>query len=401
MVPGGARHAGRVVCDSGDGKFVAFTLPNKKMSENKIYGTVGKESAVEVKGIESSFPFSKILPTHWYQPTALAFSSDDRYLAVAGGYSRRAIYDMETGGQLWEGLLQRSKRVYFRAQTITVGRAARPVNSIAFSPTGAFFAVAVEDGSVEFWTVSNGKSIVKTAHQKALISLSFTAGGQHLATGSRDARIALWDTSKLPAASYRMLQGHSGAVTAVAFSPDAKQLASGSEDRSIILWNSQLAQKLIVLPGHQSYVNSVAFSQDGKSLVSASSDGSVKLWNLFPLQSLLELSDKIGALRDQISFDQYGTGIAPRSELSEILKQVQQVTQPLNSKECLTFLHSSQCPEMLGKLSDNVCATCPTSSNRLLIDGPDATRAISSRPSFCANNGAVHRKQTEASRCGE
>ena len=68
-------------------------------------------------------------------------------------------------------------------------------------------------------------------------SVTFSPGGKHLASGSRDNTARLWDVAT--GAMVRTLTGPKGGVTSVAFSPDGKALASGSEDNSVWLWDVQ------------------------------------------------------------------------------------------------------------------------------------------------------------------
>ncbi|MBN3923943.1 MAG: WD40 repeat domain-containing protein, partial [Nostoc sp. NMS4] len=76
------------------------------------------------------------------------------------------------------------------------------------------------------------------------------------------------------------LQGHDGIVRSVSFSADGKTLASGSDDKTIKLWNLETGKEIRTLKGHNSDVNSVSFSPDGKTLASGSDDSTIKLWNL-------------------------------------------------------------------------------------------------------------------------
>ncbi|WP_325034773.1 WD40 repeat domain-containing protein [Nostoc sp. 'Lobaria pulmonaria (5183) cyanobiont'] len=75
-----------------------------------------------------------------------------------------------------------------------------------------------------------------------------------------------------------ILAGHRSYVCAIAFSPDGQHLASGSADCTVKLWDVNTGQELYTLDNHSDWVNSVAFSPDGKTLVSGSRDMTIKLW---------------------------------------------------------------------------------------------------------------------------
>jgi WD40 repeat protein len=75
------------------------------------------------------------------------------------------------------------------------------------------------------------------------------------------------------------LRGHTGAVNSVAWSPDRRHVASGSDDHTVRIWDAVKAKPVSVLRGHRLQVNSVAWSPDGRHLASASDDETVKVWN--------------------------------------------------------------------------------------------------------------------------
>ena len=77
------------------------------------------------------------------------------------------------------------------------------------------------------------------------------------------------------------LQGHGDEpVLSVAFSPDGRHIASGSSDRMICVWDAQTGSLVgNPLEGHIDWVLSVAFSPDGRYIVSGSSDSTIRVWD--------------------------------------------------------------------------------------------------------------------------
>ena len=78
----------------------------------------------------------------------------------------------------------------------------------------------------------------------------------------------------------RVLSGHEGKVLGVTFSRDGQHLASGSSDGTVRLWDTASGRETARLAGHTAWVRSVAFSPDGRWLVSGSADGTTRLWSV-------------------------------------------------------------------------------------------------------------------------
>ena len=79
------------------------------------------------------------------------------------------------------------------------------------------------------------------------------------------------------------LTGHTGWVSSVSLSADGSRIVSGSRDRTVRVWNAESGECVLgPLEGHTNHVNSVSFSGDGSRIVSGSSDNTVQVWDVNP-----------------------------------------------------------------------------------------------------------------------
>jgi WD40 repeat protein/predicted Ser/Thr protein kinase len=201
---------------------------------------------------------------------ALAFSPDDRLLAVAGRNARG-----EPTVDLWD--------MQARELGSTLSHSA-PVRSLAFSPDGKLLATFDDKGIVEVveWRSSQLLTRLTALPPRRAEAgvVTFSPDGHRLAVGEDygTIRIVRW-----PSGSVIPIQTQtSDGVTALAFSPDSKVLAAGFAYSSgaIRLWDSDSGEPRGQLTNHTGFVCALAFSPDGQRLASASADQTIRIWSI-------------------------------------------------------------------------------------------------------------------------
>ncbi|KAF8748102.1 ribosomal large subunit assembly [Rhizoctonia solani] len=216
--------------------------------------------------------------------------------------------------------------------------------SLAFSPDGSHVACGLTSGDVYICALDKLSAVIVRSrailvgstqsrfppmactlpagwhdirgHAAEVWSVCFGATDSHIALGSLDKTIQVWDP-QTGETVLGPLTGHSNAVCCVAFSPNGAFIASGSTDKTIRVYETRTGQTVLgPLEGHAGYIYSVIFSPDSTRLFSCSADGTVRIWNVQdidtpnPLPIASSLSSHIYSIR----YSRSGTRVVSGSE---------------------------------------------------------------------------------------
>lgn len=117
-------------------------------------------------------------------------------------------------------------------------------------------------------------------HEQDIYSLDFASDGRHIASGSGDRTIRIWDIQENVCVLTLSIED---GVTTVAMSPDNRFVAAGSLDKSVRIWDvstGAFVERTEGEQGHKDSVYSVAFSPRGGHLVSGSLDRTIRMWKI-------------------------------------------------------------------------------------------------------------------------
>ena len=157
-------------------------------------------------------------------------------------------------------------------------------------------------------------------HTEAILHVSYSPDGLHLASGGGDTSVRFWDVNtSLPKLTCKEHKDH---VLCTAWSPDGRFFASADKRGTLIIWDPHQKRKRgtklrnnkeassepiwIKSQAHKQYISALAWEPlhlnlgRGERIVTASKDGTCKIWNVRTKQSLVTLSghtDSIEAVK--------------------------------------------------------------------------------------------------------
>jgi len=122
------------------------------------------------------------------------------------------------------------------------------------------------------------------AHENSVFSLRFSPDWQFLLSGSRDARLKVWDVNSRYLKVEEVV-AHLYAINHIEFSPDGKHFVTCSMDKTIKVWDLATLKLLKVIDksrhgGHATSVNKLLWTKYNNQLLSASDDRSISVWQI-------------------------------------------------------------------------------------------------------------------------
>lgn len=247
---------------------------------------------------------------------AIAYSSDARFLAVAGSDNAILLYDIRADGKLGDILSRK-----------LTGHEA-PIVALAFRDSSSLVSVSL-DQTVRIWNAASGKILHSAEMNLGKQPLAALApGNQPLLAGANSNRVRLWNYGS--GELLRSFDANDSAVSTLVFTPDGKLMVIGttkgvvrvmdvatwkvtriidmdspvhslaaSSDRIVVGYADGTVNLLSLgeetsipeIKAHQRPVSALAFSPKGERFASGSADGAVKVWDSETLKLLCTVGE--------------------------------------------------------------------------------------------------------------
>lgn len=152
--------------------------------------------------------------------------------------------------------------------------------------------VFADGRDVIVWHTGRGVQVTRlVGHGGDITALTFSPGGELLASAGADNAIRLWNTSRWdPRAHWP--QASERYVRSLAFDASGRRLAAGGgmEDGTVTVWDVATGRRLFApLRSEEVDVTQVAFDARGELLAAASFTGGTSVWDLGTLQRVAQL----------------------------------------------------------------------------------------------------------------
>ncbi len=232
---------------------IEFSPSGHKLASASVDGTV------RIWTIEGSSLLETIRPEQ--DRKILAISSDGKQAVSRLTDDSLGIWELATGKQ---------------NQVLSGFEAA--VESVCFSPDGAWIATGDADGQLSLWASKTGDLAWQiAADSQPLLQVEFHPSGQQVATRVENGPVKLWNTSD--GALVAQFAGHGGRMIDMAFSPDGESFATGDWSGQIQFWDLSSFQKRGELLTHPDSMRRFAYSPDG-ILLATIGQNTLSVWEV-------------------------------------------------------------------------------------------------------------------------
>ncbi len=224
----------------------------------------------------------------------VAFSADDRRLALKNGVNTLSVWNTKTGRAIVEpysvtghltclafagesndflvagtsagDVFVRDIRDLETADVVVVGKHRKSVIGLEYSVPSNWLFTASGDGTIKVWDGESAQFVREwsASHGTQLDAMALSADGQRLATSGADGMISIWDPST--GSAVRSWPIGAGTGKCVAISDDGRFVAGGNNASRVAVWDAATGELKAEADLNGARPRSLAFSPSGRVL---------------------------------------------------------------------------------------------------------------------------------------
>jgi WD40 repeat protein len=156
-----------------------------------------------------------------------------------------------------------------------------PALTVNFSGNGRFLASGMADGTLHFWNRSTGKDSQMRGYDGKVQLVGWSDNSRFLASSAGN-DVVLWDFSGRGPEGTRpvVLSGHTDRVDCIAWQPAGEHIVSGGRDWRLALWRPGKAREAIDVQMADSDISALRWSPDGKRVAVGEKQGRLTVFEL-------------------------------------------------------------------------------------------------------------------------
>jgi len=153
--------------------------------------------------------------------------------------------------------------------------------TVNFSGNGRFIASGMADGTLHFWNRSTGKDSQMRGFEGKVQLVGWSDNSRYLATCAGN-DVVVWDFSGRGPEGTRpiVLSGHTERVDGFAWQPGGEHLVSGGRDWRLALWRPGKTREAIDVQMTDAEISAVRWSPDGKRVAVGEKQGRLGIFDL-------------------------------------------------------------------------------------------------------------------------
>lgn len=240
---------------------------------------------------------------HRLSVTAAVASADAKWLFTASKDGNIIRWRM-SDGKMVRVLPRRARVLGDDGQPVPPTTANRSKTSGAARRRARFTAAAAANGdkgktSDRADAASYISVGAEQGHTDEIWSLSLSSDGSYLASGGKDSRVCVWDTTPRSEEKFlKALGGHKDAISAVQFRTGSHELYTASLDRTLKLYDVAQLSYIETLFGHQESVLSLSCLGAETAVSAGGRDRTCRFWKIRDESQLVFRAGAKSKLRD-------------------------------------------------------------------------------------------------------